>query len=369
MRSPSDLGSMYLLLTFVLWVFFSDLGFVYLLLTWILCVPLLTKVLCIFFWLGSYAFLFWPGFYVSSSDIDPMRSSSELGFIYLLLTFISSDYFCWPGSYAFPLWPWSYGSSSDVDPMRSSSDLGNVYLLLTLILCVPLLTWVLCIFFWLCSNAFLFWHWSNESSSDFDPIRSSSDLRSMYLLLTWILCVPLLTCVLYIFFWLGSSALPFWPWSCESSSDFDPMRSSSELGSSLFFWLWSYAFLFWPWSYESSSDFGSMHSSSDLGPPHAFLYWVLILCVRLLIWVLYLRLMVYYIRSLHLSSACGMFRPSCKIVCFLSKNNYNIHQRIAMVTMTFLMVTHQESWTNIALIEETASHVSIYIQTCPCDLY
>ena len=191
----------------------------------------------------------------------------------------------------------------------------------------------------------------------------------MYLLLTWILCIPLLTCVLYIFFWLGSSALPFWPWSCESTSDFDPRRSSSELGSSLFFWLWSYAFLFWPWSYESSSDFGSMHSSSDLGPPHAFLYWVLILCVRLLIWVIYLRLMVYYIRSLHLSSACGIFRPSCKIVCFLSKNNCNIHQRIAMVTMTFLMVTHQESWTNIALIEETASHVSIYIQTCPCHLY
>ena len=106
-----------------------------------------------------------------------------------------------------------------------------------------------------------------------------------------------------------------------------------------------------------------MHSSSDLGPPHAFLYWVLILCVRLLIWVLYLRLMVYYIRSLHLSSACGIFRPSCKIVCFLSKNNCNIHQRIAMVTMTFLMVTHQESWTNNALIKETASHVSIYIQT------
>ena len=178
MRSPSDLGSMYLLLTFVLWVFFSDLGFVYLLLTWILCVPLLTKVLCIFFWLGSYAFLCWPGFYVSSSDLDPMRSS--------------------------------YGQ-------------GSMYILLTLILCVPLLTRVLCIFFWLWSYTLLFWTGFYISSSDFYLL--------WLFLLTWVLCVPPLTLVLWIFFWRWSYALIFWPGICVSSSDVDPMRSSFDLGS------------------------------------------------------------------------------------------------------------------------------------------
>jgi hypothetical protein len=120
----------------------------YLLLTLILCVPLLNWVLYIFFWL-----------------LSPLIISADLG------------------------------------PMRSPSDLGPMDLLLTLILCVHLLTWDMCIFFWRWSYAFLFWPEFYVSSSDFVLMRSFSDLGPMNLLLTLILYVPLLTCVLCIFFW------------------------------------------------------------------------------------------------------------------------------------------------------------------------
>jgi hypothetical protein len=279
----------------------SDLGPMSLLLSLFLCVPLLTWVLCIFFWLsssgyffliwvlciyfwlGSYAFLFWPRFYVSSSDLDPMRSSSDQGSMYLLLTLI----LCVPLlNWVLYIFFWLLSPliiSADLGPMRSPSDLGPMDLLLTLILCVHLLTWDMCIFFWRWSYAFLFWPEFYVSSSDFVLMRSFSDLGPMNLLLTLILYVPLLTCVLCIFFWLGSSAFLFWPAFYISSSDLDPLRCPSDLGPVNLLLTLILCVPLLNWVLVSSSDFDPMRSSSDHGPMNLLL--TLVLCIPPLTWV------------------------------------------------------------------------------------
>ena len=231
----------------------SDFDPIHIHLTLVPCVPPLTWILCIF-WFGHMCPPSLRGRMCSCSDLNPI---------------------------------WSHEFKS----LYSLSDLGPMPLLLTLFLCGLLLNWVLCIFFWfwLSSSGYSFWPVFCISSSDLDPMRSSSDQGSMYLLLNWVLCVPLLTRVLCIFFWLWSHAFLFWPRFYISSSDLDHMRSSSDQDSVyllpffqcvpfltlvlwIFFWLWSYTFLFWPGFYESSSEFGFMHSYSDLVPPHVFLF-------------------------------------------------------------------------------------------------